>query len=143
MTTQYFTQTSELTLKQLKEIAKAWGVIPKGDKRKKQTWIDAVDVKRRELAQEKPAPVEAKTEVMVEQPQQDLFIPAINKDGDQFKIGDYVHLYGTLQYKLLEKFVVQDCCEQINLYRSFFNRAIELGMIDRDLGFDGGLIRAT
>lgn len=140
----YFNQTSNLTIKQLKEIAKTWGVIPNGDKRKKKTWIDAVDAKRQELAPEKPTvTAEAKTEVIVEQPQPDLFIPAINEDGDQFKLGDYIHLYGTPQYKLLEKLAIQGCCEQNNLYRSFFNRAIELGMIDRDPGFDGGLIRAT
>ena len=41
--------TSKLNLKQLKQLAKAWNVTPVGDKRKKQTWIDAIETKRQEL----------------------------------------------------------------------------------------------
>lgn len=70
----------------------------------------------------------------------ELWIPAVNQDGEQFKLGHYTHLAGTAQYELLQQIAVQDCCEDNNLYRSFYARAIELGMMDRDPGFDGGTI---
>lgn len=131
---QYLTQTSELTLQQLKALAKAWNVQPTGDKRKKQTWVDALNAKRRELA----APEE------VEQPQETtteaLWMPAVNEDGEQFKLGNYSDLYGTEQWQMLMKLAVNDCVEQNNLYRDFYSRAIELGLIDRDPGFDGGVV---
>lgn len=69
-----------------------------------------------------------------------LWLPEVNEDGEQFKLGDYAYLSGTAQYDLLQRLAVQDSCEQINLYRSFYARAVELGMLDRDPGFDGGTI---
>ena len=71
-----------------------------------------------------------------------LWMPPVNEDGEVLKLGDYTHLYGTEQYELLQRLAIQDSCEQINLYRSFYARAVELGMMDRDPGFDGGTISA-
>lgn len=83
---------------------------------------------------------EAKKEATAQPTATELWMPPVNEDGEQFKLGHYTHLYGTAQYELLQKLAVQDSCGQINLYRSFYARAIELGMMDRDPGFDGGII---
>ncbi len=41
---------NKLKLKELKQLAKVWNVQPKGDKRRKQTWITALEAKRQEIA---------------------------------------------------------------------------------------------
>ncbi len=40
---------NKLKLKELKQLAKVWNVQPKGDKRRKQTWIIALEAKRQEI----------------------------------------------------------------------------------------------
>jgi hypothetical protein len=72
----------------------------------------------------------------------ELWMPAINPDGEQFKLGDYVHLYGAKQYELLQSIAVAQAVEQNSLYRSLYTRAVELGIMDRDPGFSGGAIAA-
>jgi hypothetical protein len=64
-----------------------------------------------------------------------LFIPT-----GQWTLSEYSHLYGTPQYDLLQKIAVFEAIEEDKLYRSFYARAVELGICDRDPGFDGGVI---
>lgn len=132
MTTTYLTQASELTINQLKGLAQVWGVIPQGDKRKKQTWIDAIDQKRQEMSAEQAS----------ETQEAQYFVPSIDEDGEEFKLSDYSHLYGTTQYQLIQKIAVAQTCEHINFYRDFYARAVNLGMVDRDPGLDGDTIVA-
>lgn len=43
----FLTATSSLKMAQLKAIATAWNLNPVGDKRLRQTWIDAIETERR------------------------------------------------------------------------------------------------
>lgn len=69
-----------------------------------------------------------------------LWVPAINPDGENLKLGNYAHLYGTTQFELLMKIAVNEASQQIDLYRSFYKRQVELGLIDHDPGLDGDWI---
>jgi uncharacterized protein YhaN len=51
-------ELTQLKINQLKQLAKAWNVQPTGDKRYKQTWIDALEAKRQEIAKQESKPSE-------------------------------------------------------------------------------------
>lgn len=46
----FLTSTASLKMEQLKKIAAAWGIVPTGDKRRRETWINAVETERQRRA---------------------------------------------------------------------------------------------